>query len=464
MADTAVLPNKSLLPLAAFTHTWVGGDIHGLAAFAGTLYGYVPGMEDVVTALNKQVSGIVADAGWQGPAARAFTGNWEKVSAQVNAVGLVVIQTGSVVDQLAANLAKIENALESAASQAAAHGVAIGADGQPPAVCYSSATKESWRSWYSTFYQECLTDASNARTQAAGDLVNLTTAATSGKAGSGGSGSPNGVETGVGEGNTIADLLADLFATPTANARAIADEVEEAKAILKKAHQAWLDAQAAAKRANGQFGKMPDDVKAAQAKAKGELASVEAELKEAQGNENAISKLFATRLSDLPGLSGVAEGLAEGGLLRAAADVPVVDVLAGGISTVLNAQADVHAGVPGWAAYPLETADTVGTIALAAVVGTAVAGLAVFAGAPALGVAAGVVAGGVVAYGVGDYVHNLIADMPQQWDEHGALGIITDFGAAGVSTWNDTAHLGSDIGNLASSAASDAWHGVTSLF
>ena len=139
--------------------------------------------------------------------------------------------------------------------------------------------------------------------------------------------------------------------------------------------------------------------------------------------------------------------------------LPALDVLAGGLSTVLNAQADEHSGVPGWVAYPLESANTVGTIALAAVVGGAVAGLAVFAGAPVLGAAAGVAAGAVVAYGVGDYVHNLIADMPQQWDKHGALGIVTDFGAAGVSTWDDTKHLGSDVSHLASSA----WHGIMSL-
>jgi hypothetical protein len=46
-------------------------------------------------------------------------------------------------------------------------------------------------------------------------------------------------------------------------------------------------------------------------------------------------------------------------------------------------------------------------------------------------VAAGVAAGAVVAYGVGDYVRNVIAEMPRQWYQHGALGIPTDFGAAG---------------------------------
>jgi hypothetical protein len=121
---------------------------------------------------------------------------------------------------------------------------------------------------------------------------------------------------------------------------------------------------------------------------------------------------------------------------------------------------DEHSGVPGWVAYRLESANTVGTIALATVVGGAVAGLAVFAGAPALGVAAGVAAAAVVAYGVGDYVHNFIADMPQQWDQHEARGILTDFGAASVSTRDDAKHLGSDAGHL----AGGAWHGITSLF
>jgi uncharacterized protein YukE len=459
MAPTATLPSKSLLPLATFADNWVGGDIHGLAAFAGTLYGYGPGMEDVVTALNRQVSQIVADASWQGSAARAFTSNWEKVSAEVNAVGLVVIQTGSIVDQLAAELAKIENSLENAASQAAEHGVQLGAAGQPPGVCYGNATQESWRAWYSTFYQRCLADANDARVQAAGDLVNLTKATTSGKSGTTAGGDPSEVGTDVGEGNTIADLLADLLATPTARSREVADKVEEAEKKLTKAQDAWDLAHKGARQANGRYGKMPAEPKEAQAKAKAELASVEEELEKAKGDENAISRLFATRLDDLPGLSTVAAGLSKDSLLIKAADLPVVDVVAGGISTVLNAQADVHAGVSGWAAYPIETANTVGTIVLATVVGGAVAGAAVFAGAPALGVAAGVAAGGLVAYGVGDYVHNLVADLPQQWAQHGALGIITDFGAAGVSTWDDTAHLGSDVGGLASSA----WHGITSL-
>jgi uncharacterized protein YukE len=459
MAGTATLPTKSLLPLASFARNWVGGDIHGLAAFAGTLYGYVPAMEDVVTALNKKVSQTVTDASWQGTAAQAFTGNWEQVSAEVNAVGLVVIGTGSIVDQLAANLAEIENALENAAAQAAAHGVQVGADGQPPGVCYGNATQEEWRVSYGTFYQQCMAEANDARVQAAGALVQLTSAITSGRAGTAGGSGDVGVA--VGEGNTIADLFADLLATPTAYSFKVADKVAEAEENLTKAQDALHAAEEAAQQADAWFGVAPRNVKAAQVAAEGELDSVKAELTRARSGENAISELFATRERDLPGLSKLADGLDNSSLLFKALDLPVVDVVAGGISTVLNAQQDVHAGVSGWFAYPLETVNTVGSIALATVVGTAVGGAAIFAGAPALGVAAGVTAGALVAYGVGDYVHNYIADILPQVHEHGVLlGIGTDFGAAGVSTWDDTTHLASDVGGL----ASGAWHGVTSLF
>lgn len=460
MAATATLPAKQLLPLASFAHEWVGGDIHGLAAFAGTMYGYAPRMDDVVTALDKKVAQVVSDAGWAGTAATAFTSNWEQISAEVNAVGLVVIETGAIVDQLAANLSKIENALENAAGQAAGHGVQIGGNGQPPQVCYANKTQEDWRLGYDSFYQQCKAAAQNARLQAAGALQKLFAAMRSGKPSKGGTADATDVGTKVGESDTVASLIADLLAAPTAHANEVTADVAKATTKLDQAEKAWNAARAAARQANGRFGVMPDDVKAAFKDAKTELASAEADLTKAQAGENVFTKFFGTRLSDLPGLSKVAGGFAEGSLLRTAADLPVVDVVGGGIATVINAQADIKAGVPAWAAYPLETGVTAGSIALATVTAGAVGGLAIFAGAPVLGVAAGVAAGAVVAYGVGDYFHNYIADFGQQWHEHGALGIVTDFGAAGVSTWDDTKHLASDVGNLASSA----WHGITSLF
>ncbi len=461
MAPSTGLPGKSPSPLMPFSHEWIGGNIQGLSGLAGTLYSYVPKIGDVVTALDHKVSQIVTDAGWQGSAASAFTGNWEKVAAETNAVGLVVIDAGEIVDQLAVQLSKIENALEQAAAKAAAHGVGISADGQPPEACYASPAAEDWRIGYDSFYLQCKNAAEQARVQAAGALQSLSGVMTGKGPGGGSSGGGSDLPVKVGEGSAVTDYLADLLATPSAYASQVADKVETLTEAAGKAKQTWLAAQAAARQANGRFGTMPDDVKVALKDANAQLASAERDLTAAQANENAFTKLFSTKTSDLPGLSKLASGLESDSLLARALDVPVVDVVAGTITTYVNAQQDEQRGVPGWLAYPLETGNTVVSIAagtaVAAAVGSAVAGLSI-AGAPVLGVAAGVAAGGVVAYGVGDFIHNYIADFGQQWDKHGALGIVTDFGAAGVDTWHDTEHLAGDAWN----AGKSVWHSLTS--
>lgn len=455
MAPGTALAGKEPTRLMPFAYDWVGGDIHGLSSLAGTLYGYPPKMADVVTALDKKVSQVVSDAGWQGSAASSFSSHWEQAAAETNAVGLTIIDAGDIVNQLAVDLAKIENALESAADQATAHGVTIGSNGQPPQACYANQTQEDWRLGYASFYQQCLVSAQDARVQAAGALQSLY-GVMSGQDGADVPGK-------VGEGSTVADYLADLLATPSAYAGQVAEKVKSLTEAANKAKQAWLSAQAAARQADGRFGVMPDDVKQALKDARTQLASAQDDLTVAQSHENAFTKVFDTRTSDLPGLSKLADGLADDSILAKALDVPVVDVLAGGVTTWVNASQDEQHGVPGWLAYPLETGNTIGSIAagtaVAGVVGGAVAGLSV-AGAPVLGVAAGVAAGGVVAYGVGDYVHNYIEDFGQQWHQHGVLGIATDFGAAGVGTWDDTKGLVGDIGG----AAKSVWHGITSLF
>jgi uncharacterized protein YukE len=442
-----------------FSHEWIGGDIHGLSSFAGTMYGYVPKIADVVTALNGKVSQIVSDAGWQGDAASAFTGNWEKVSAETNSVGLVIIDAGQIVDQLAVDLAKIENALEKAAATATSHGVAIGGSGQPPSACYADKTKEDWRQGYDVFYHQCMNDAEKARNLAAGSLQTLFGEMTGHKPD--GEGGDKGVK--VAEGATVIDYLSDLLATPSAYAGKVADKVAELTKKAGDAKNAWLSAQAAARGADGRFGKMPDDVKAALKDANNTLSSAEGDLAKAQQSENAFTKVLDTRVSDLPGLAKAADGLDDASVLGKALDLPVIDILAGGVNTYVNAQQDMKHGVPGWAAYPLEAGGTIASLAagaaVAGLVGGAVAGLSI-AGAPVLAVGAAAAAGGVVAFGVGDYIHNYIEDFGENWHEHGALGIITDFGSAGVGTWNDTKALAGDVGH----AASSVWHGVTSLF
>ena len=132
---------KSPSALAPFAHDWIGGDIHGLSAYAGTLYGYVPRLSDVATALDTKVSHIVGDAGWKGSAASAFTKAWQHDATGATALAVMVSAAGDIVNTLAVNLASIESALEQAADTTAAHGVPVGAGGQPPQECFAGPAR-----------------------------------------------------------------------------------------------------------------------------------------------------------------------------------------------------------------------------------------------------------------------------------------------------------------------------------
>ena len=164
---------KSPSALAPFAHNWVGGDIHGLSAYASTLYGYSPKISDVATALNGKVSKTVGAAGWQGTASSAFSGAWDRDAQGCSALTTMTDGTGDIVNWLAVNLSQLENALETAADKASANGVPIGADGQPPQECLADATAESWRAAYQSFYNQAMHDAVNARNEASGELQKM---------------------------------------------------------------------------------------------------------------------------------------------------------------------------------------------------------------------------------------------------------------------------------------------------
>jgi hypothetical protein len=111
---------------------------------------------------------------------------------------------------------------------------------------------------YDSFYRRCLAAAQNARVQAAGALQKVYEVMVSarGKPGSSPDLGPK-----IGEGSTLADYLADLLAAPTVYANQVAGQVTELGQTAVGAKQAWLEAQAAARQATGQFGVMPGEVK-----------------------------------------------------------------------------------------------------------------------------------------------------------------------------------------------------------
>lgn len=445
---------KSPSSLAPFACDWVGGDIHGLSAYAGTLYQYVPEITDVTKALNGKVSAVVNAAGWQGSAASSFTSAWEKDSTAATALAVAVSGCGNIVNTLAVNLASIESALEQAADKAKAHGVPIGANGEPPQVCLADPTAESWRLGYQGFWNQCMRSAAEARTEAAGALQSLY-----------GQLAPDPKEDGglqKGDYTALFDVLAGFWGAQTRYRAYVEGKIPGLKTAVTQARATAIED---ARQANGQFGAWSDDGKQMFGEAGTKLAGVQGDLSAAQGTENWFSKTWGFSPSDIPGVSRTLDGLDGSGasLAKFAGDIPFVDVAAVGASTYFGAQQDMADGVPAAAAYPAEAAGNVAALGTGAVVGNlAMGGTA--AGLGALGASgagltvvaggAGVLAGGVVAYGVGDFAHNLIdQNWGQDIQQHGvALGVLDGVGNSAVQTGKDFVNVGTSI-----------WHGISSI-
>jgi len=166
--------------LASFAEEWVGGDIRGLHALATTLYGYLPQITGVTTALDREVSRLTGgDHGWRGPAASAFTAAWRRDAVAAQTLAVAIAQTAAVVDGLAVKLATIEKALEEQAYTAARYGVTIGTDGRPPPLpggppaSAAAASEQYWARAYRQAYGQAMADARGARQQAASTLRQL---------------------------------------------------------------------------------------------------------------------------------------------------------------------------------------------------------------------------------------------------------------------------------------------------
>lgn len=483
-----------LKPLAPFSHDWVGGNINGLAALAGTLYGYAPKMDAVADALDGQVGQLVNAAGWQGSAAASFTASWSKDSQTARALGLASDQVGQIVDWLAVNLSTLESELEAAANAAAAHGVTIGPDGAPPEVCFGPPANtqeqemQEWATWYQKFYSDIMQQAQQARSEAAGALASTgrqIVAPTT-------SGTKSTTETGSdgmnpGDDLTIGDLLGDLMAAPSAASRVAAEKLADARSSLTSARDAILKLQAKL----GNDTVIPDNL----------LSDLKSSLSTAVSDNRALSaadkintKVFQTldvRVGDVTkfvnqqlaelrksgetsvkgaepsaGADGADDG-ADSVLAKLAdfgKDIPVLDVLATAGGTYLGVQGATADGQSLAVAIPEQTGANVASLAAGAFTGSAVAGalagtevvsgLAVggLAVGGAVAAAGGVLVGGIVAVGVGDFATHLFQE---NWsaDIHkdGVIGGVLDgIGHSGVETGKDFVHLGSDIGHTVS--------------
>jgi hypothetical protein len=440
--------SKSPPSLPSFAGNWVGGDIHGLWAFAATLYRYVPQFADVVTALDKKVSQVVGSAGWQGSAASAFSTSWDRDATASRALGVALDEEGDIVGQLALNLATIEHALESAAQKVEQEGVPVGAGGQPPAARLADATKQQWAQAYQTFWEQCMQAARQARQQAASALDGLYAQIDPGTSG------PN-YDT-LGQDNSLADYMRGLFALPTAYRRLVEAKIP---GLRQGAAAAQVAARENARGPDGRFGPWSAEDRQAFAAQRTQLASVEQQTANAASHENLLTKALGSGAGDV--MDGSADWGRAGKFLG---DIPFASEGLAGVGVGLTIAGDRSQGE----SWGLSASDGITSNASALVAGEAAGDLGALGGTAALGalgvgatgaaiggvVVAGA-AGAVVAVGVGDLVHNAFQE---HWggDIH-QYGVVGGIGHGAVDTLDKTGH---DLGNM----ASGVWHGITSIF
>jgi Family of unknown function (DUF6317) len=165
---------------SAPAESWVGGDIGGLRALAATLSGYLPKIAHVMTALDRQASQLTDGIeGWPPQAASAFTSAWRRDSITADALAAVIARAASIVADLAAELAGIQNALEEEAYTASRYDVRIGTDGHPPPVPdrppadVAAASERYWALAYQQAFELATAKARQARQQAVLRLMDL---------------------------------------------------------------------------------------------------------------------------------------------------------------------------------------------------------------------------------------------------------------------------------------------------
>jgi uncharacterized protein YukE len=474
---------KQPSPLAGFSYDWVGGDIHGLSAFAGTVYGYAPEMAEVITVLDKSVATVTKDAGWSGDAAGAFSAAWESDSIGATALSAVFEQIGETVDTLAVNLANIERALEDAADEFGAQGVTVGADGTPPTVPdgpyatgSAGAKLQTDVNGYAAAYNLAMGEALQARDQAASALQGLYSQIAPPSPGSTGDSGDTGLS--AGDKVSLGDYLRGFWTVPTAYREVAETQVAAAAKVestavadfkaAKKLYLANFETQTLedAKKLRA----LGDDIGAART----ELSAVDKTLDTAESVESKVlgSKLLDTSVTevvqDLTGLGkGAAEGTAEAAegvlsqIIKVGDDIPVIDVFVAVAGSGLDSYTDIKNGKPWYEAVPEDTlANVVGVASGVAVVAgaAALAGtatVAAIAGAPAVVVVAGAAVAGVAAIGVTDEVKNLFNE---NWNQ--------DIHKSGVlaGTLDGVGHSFAKTGDQMGDMAKSAWHGITSIF
>lgn len=419
------------MSLPSFAYRWVGGDIHGLESFKTTCTSTASQLEDADQALSRQVSGVVGDGGWTGSTAQSFSGAWDKDSKAGAQLAGAWRKIGSIVDDLARQLASLENQLEQAADQVEKQGLSINpADGtiKPATACLTpkaEAKNAKLASEYNSLRGEILSRAETVRAHAASELANVTSSMV-----------PEGEGPNYGLAVAGLDGMRGLWAAPTTYNNALDEKLAEAKENVRVTQKAAFRDYLDAKAKYGKAARLSPEAGEKASDALKDLKTTEGKLASAPG-ETVTTKLAA---GDADGLG--AAGLA-GGALKG---IPYVGALASAGITTWGDRAEGES-------WGQSVSD--GVVSNGAALGAGMGTAALIGGGSVVAVAGGVVAGGVVAVGVGDLVHNAFQEnWSQDWHDHGVVD----------GTLDGAGHVLSNTGSDLADAGKSIVHGITSLF
>ena len=432
---------KQPRPLPGFSFDWVGGDIRGLSSLAGHCYGIVPQVTDVDAALTRQVDTIAHDGGWRGAAASAFSSAWDADSAAGRQLAGVWDRIGGIVDDLAVELAGLENALEQAAGGLERQGVAVDPGGSPvPEVTAAGltgpaaqvvATRAELSVEYADFRVQTLDQARAARAAAAAELQTVTEQLLPARGGK---------SRDWGQGVNVADGLRGLWSVPTAYRLRLEGQLPELEQKVAATDRVAWQELIQARKLMGNAARLSNNTREMMASARQEEATLEGKIDTALGNESTGTRLAAGEADGIAGLADGADGLAKvaSGLVRA---IPYAGTTAAAGLTIYQ---DMHQGESWYHA----TADGVvsnGAALGAGVAVTALAGAAL--GGSLVAVGGGVLIGGVAAVGVGDFVHNVFQENWQaDWHKDGVVdGTVHGVADSYDKTRHDLAHMWDDL-------------------
>ena len=412
--------------LAPHTYDWVGGNMSGLQALEGECAKVASTLTDVDHALSRQVSQVVSAGNWRGAAADAFTSAWDKDSTAGAQLAGAWGKIGTIVGNLASDLAALENALEEAAYQVEKQGVAIDtangtalsdttADGNACPAPQVAAKNAKLISQYNGYRAKILAEASAVRAQAATALNEITESMLP-------------PQKNWGAAVSGLDGIRGLWAVPTTYRRGIADGLAEAEKTVNSTQRAAWEELIAARKVYGNNALLSPETRQNAADALRERASLEGKLASAPGEDG--TTMLADGDAGGLGLTGLASG--------AVRSVPYIGTLAGTGITIWQDRDEGES-------WGQSVSD--GVVSNGAALGAGIATATIIGGGSVVAVAGGVVIGGAVAVGVGDFVHNVFQEnWGGDWHQYGVLdGTAHGIADAASKTGHDLLHLASDL-------------------